>query len=52
MHQLSIKQSKMTYNGEADNINTLNHDILIIFLQKGMKKISDTMDEKNYTTVN
>ena len=28
----------MTYNGEADNINTLNHDILIIFLQKGMKK--------------
>ena len=41
----------MTYNGEADNINTLNHDILIIFLQKGMKKISDSMDEKNYTTV-
>ena len=28
----------MTYNGEADNINTLNHDILINFLQKGMKQ--------------
>ena len=32
----------MTYNGEADNINTLNHDILIIFLQKGMKKKKKT----------
>ena len=42
----------MTYNGEADNINTLNHDILIIFFtEKNEKKNSDSMDEKNYTTV-
>ena len=38
MHQLSIKQSKMTYNGEADNINTLNHDILIIFFTERNEK--------------
>ena len=41
----------MIYNGEADNTNTLNHDILINFLQKGMNKNSNSMDEKNYTMV-
>lgn len=38
----------MTYNGEADNINTLNHDILINFLQKEIFKKTQTQWIKIY----